>query len=973
MDPTIAAQVIDPDNGLEGQTVRSLWLESGQAKALTERGLFALAPDGSWTAPVVLAGEKYFRRAGPWRQGHLVAYARGVDYVTQLATVGLVRGTQDALYVAPSNLHPDRFYFSDVLTFFAVTAAADRPVDVRRVGTLPDLIDSLLETGDDQLLIGTESRGLWRLALTSGKFEHLKLPPARYPAKGQTRLRQLGRHTLVFTSSALYDATDGETGTRLLLDGFPANGEILAVSEANGQGEFWMILEGRGKAETSSRFLACLTIGSDEAVNMVVRDSAAVAFPTLITTVASQVVGNDRRIWIGGSGGVVTDLIVAGASPRRPARPLLVSVDSKAGPVSLAESSIRLPYEASDLTFNFAVADYSFQNTLELQSRLVGYEDEWGVPVGLGQRSIAHLPPGPYELQLRSVSPAGVVGPTAAWAFVILPPWYRTPLALAGFGVAAVALLASAYQLRTRSIRRRNAMLEELVRQRTVELEKANSAKTVFVASMSHEIRNPIHGILGLAYSLEGTPLNHLQRQYVGHIRQCANFLTSLVRDVLDFAKIEREEVSLEQGLFEPLTLIETTVAMCEGKALQAGMTIHTELDKQVPRHLIGDSARIQQVLLNYLANAVKYAATGEIVLRAQLAGASDGRVVVRFAVSDTGPGIAAAEQRRLFSKFTRGASAQKSSIHGTGLGLAISGKIAQRMGGRVGVNSAPGEGAEFWLEVPLQPAEPAAVLKPLAAETQPGRARILVADDETYNTLALAGMLHRLGYATETASDGPAALERLLAAEFDAAFLDWELPGCSGIEVAREFRARRPQARTHLVAITAYNTEQNREACLTSGMNAFLAKPVHLRQLADALAPVVAQLQVSAVASDLPPAAGTATVSLRLLNYACQAKGESLPRALDDFAARVERDLAALHLALEHGEAESAQKMAHTLAGHGAFVGADSFNQCAQRVQEHARAAEFHEAIELVRSMAAEWQRIKDTLESHLASGAHA
>jgi CheY-like chemotaxis protein len=217
--------------------------------------------------------------------------------------------------------------------------------------------------------------------------------------------------------------------------------------------------------------------------------------------------------------------------------------------------------------------------------------------------------------------------------------------------------------------------------------------------------------------------------------------------------------------------------------------------------------------------------------------------------------------------------------------------------------------------------------------------------------------------------NDGWQALNRLLSNDYFAALLDWELPGCSGIEVAREFRVRQPGKKTHLVAVTAYNTKETREACIGAGMDAFLAKPVQLRQLATCLNAFIEPANLKAGAAVDSGDGVPAVISLRMLHYACQENGGSLREALPVFLAKVDGDLSALQGAISALDRLSAKAKAHALAGHGAFVCADHFTQLSRQVQELVADGDFQTSQELTQKLQTQWLEVRCTLENHLAA----
>ncbi|HYP18308.1 MAG TPA: ATP-binding protein, partial [Opitutus sp.] len=477
-----------------------------------------------------------------------------------------------------------------------------------------------------------------------------------------------------------------------------------------------------------------------------------------------------------------------------------------------------LAADNSLLEFDFAPLEYSRPASIRYQTRLAPSQAEWSAPTANGHLALAGLRDGSYTLEVRSINDAGLTSPPVSWRFTVLPPWYRTKTAYGAWAVLTLAGFFGVYQWRSAYLRKRNALLEELVRKKTEQLEKANAAKSDFLANMSHEIRNPISGIVGLSLAMEETSLDPRQRDLTGSIRSCASLLATLVDDVLDFSKIEAGKIDLRVAPFELRAALEQCAAMVAEQLRSAGGGLHLQIADDVPPRVVGDSARVQQIVLNYLTNAAKFGAGQPVVLGAELR--PDG--LVRLFVRDRGPGLTPAEAAGLFTKFTRLPQAHAHNIRGSGLGLAVCRLLATKMGGNVGVDSTPGQGSCFWADLPLAPAG-----KPAegdARRTTPAvPLRALIVEDIDYNAQAMQAVLRKLGIPSDVASDGPSALERLQQGSYDVAFMDWNLPGMIGTEVVRRYRATEPaDRRTIIIATTAYSADFNREACLQAGMDAF-------------------------------------------------------------------------------------------------------------------------------------------------------
>ncbi|MBS0632712.1 MAG: response regulator [Verrucomicrobia bacterium] len=563
-----------------------------------------------------------------------------------------------------------------------------------------------------------------------------------------------------------------------------------------------------------------------------------------------------------------------------------------------------------------------------------GVDNDWVPADPGGRRVFTAMREGSYLFQVRAVAETGRASEPTGFHFEIAPPWWRsTPAALAALFLGA-GVIYGVFRYREHTLRRRNAELEEKVRTRTVELELASAAKTQFVANMSHDIRNPLNGIVGLTLALDDTPLDARQRELVSTLRECTAYLATLVDDVLDFASIEAGRVELRPGPFAPAELLRSIAATLRAEVAQSGAAFVIETSPNLPATVTGDAGRIQQILINYAGNALKYAG-GRIVLSAHVPPGAPGEI--EFAVTDSGPGISEADQARLFSKFTRLAQQPGAQIEGTGLGLASCKLLADLMDGSVGVESQPGQGSRFTLRLPLAAAVEAPLL-PVATATLPP-ATVLLVEDTDYNAWAANAVLAKLGLTATRAHTGAEALELFATQRFNIVLLDRNLPDLDGTEVARRMRALEENGQhALLLAVTAYCTAEDRELCLKSGMDAFVGKPLTPEKLRRALLGTGRQLLAAASVQE-PPGLRSPAFDLTLLGYL----SDGTPQGLE---AQVARFLGVLAEAAQQLQVSAADNDFHALAdtAHGVLsqarlIGCTALSEAAVDLEQAARA----------------------------------
>jgi len=523
------------------------------------------------------------------------------------------------------------------------------------------------------------------------------------------------------------------------------------------------------------------------------------------------------------------------ASVRRDGRDL--ALDVAAGKLALA-------WGDRDLRIAARVLSFANPSATRYQWRLDGIDPDWIDTANRGAREFPQLPPGSYRLRVRAAMANGAwSAPTTPLRLrVAAPPWATRP-AYAAYVAAAVLLLFALFRAYRSRVRRRHAL--ELAEQQRHFAEQASAAKSEFLATMGHEIRTPMTGVLGMTELLLHTPLQPAQRGYAESIQRSGRVLLRLLNDSLDLARIEAGRLDLVEAPFDLHALLHELQALEGPVAAAKGLALELAIAADAPRHVVGDAVRIEQVLLNLIGNAIKFTERGAIALG--LTRGDDGAACL--SVRDSGPGIAPATRARLFQRFEQAHGPQRRG--GSGLGLAICRELVARMGGSIGLDSEPGVGSTFRVRLPLRAApSPHVENAPSPPEhaAAPVPRRVLLVEDDATVAAVTAALLRAQGHAVDHAGNGLAALAAVATARYSAALIDLDLPGVDGLTLARMLRASEVHGalpRLPLIGISARSVGDEEALCRGAGMDAFLRKPAGGEALAECLVRVAAHPQL--------------------------------------------------------------------------------------------------------------------------------
>jgi hypothetical protein len=504
--------------------------------------------------------------------------------------------------------------------------------------------------------------------------------------------------------------------------------------------------------------------------------------------------------------------------------------------------------------------------------------------------------------------------------------------------------------------------------------EAANTAKSRFLATMSHEIRTPMNGILGMAQMLLTPHLDAAER--LDHARTILNSgrtLLTLLNDILDLSKVEAGKLELEATAFAPPQILHASQTLFADAARLKGLRIESAWHGAGQRYL-GDPHRLRQMLSNLVGNAVKFATQGVILIEAREVERNGQHSVIEFAVTDSGPGVAPDKQALLFQAFAQADSSTTRQYGGSGLGLSIVRNLAHLMGGEVGVDSVPGEGARFWFRIPAELTDAGAASHALTAYPQaPADAeavrkkldgRVLLVEDNSTNRKVMQAVLRSLGLRYVIAENGQAGVDAVTTdTAFDLILMDVQMPVMDGYTATAWIRNREAEGnlpRLPIIALTADVFAEDRQRCLAAGMDDFIGKPIDIAKLAEVLARWLPGRQ---------PAIATPTLAVfdaRALYTQLGDERDLIVAVVQSATNDLTNYFSQLDQAIADDNLKDALRLLHTLKGLAAMVGGSRLAAAFSTAEGRLKAGHFPEDIELT-ALRDEYQTLLDALPTWL------
>ena len=756
-------------------------------------------------------------------------------------------------------------------------------------GMPEDTIRGLAFTPDGSLWFTTHYRGLWRLQ--NGRYEFMDIEPLN----GRTKCPFVdSKGNLWFSSMNGIGRLDSQGRLQTWLTDQGVRGTITYAFYEDDRGSIWFARKDGGVQRIRNDELQSFPIAGDpnatamgiegtpdslllhcskgiyradlDAYDAVANgDQASIsetlfdeyfggkaAAPSIGGHPSTASIAGDSR-WFATTAGITE--ITPGRIPTNtiPPQVIIESVVYNRTSFPVADASLDLDPGDGTLQFHFTAMGLTDAARNQFKYRMIGVDDDWILAGTSRTATYSGLSPGNYSFQVTASNNDGMWQPVpTTLSFHIAPHFWQTPWYWILVSITAVTLVYATISWRTRVHRKRELQLQQRVNQQTEDLriakenaEKANQAKSEFLAIMSHELRTPMNGLLGMTELALSIAKDRDLRDYLNTAHAAGRSLLNIINDILDFSRIEAGKLTLESEAFQLQNWLMECLHVVRQGAEEKGLRLEYEIQASCPEWVYGDASRLQQVLLNLLSNAIKFTSKGEVMLSVETVEQQSDSCTLRFSVMDTGIGIAPEQIDAIFHPFQQAETSISRRFGGTGLGLAISQRILSSMHSHMQVTSEPGRGSCFHFDVTLKIAHPpesatqiptAPELHSLASDKE-GRSaslKILLAEDNRVNQRICEIQLRKAGHCVTIVDNGLKVLEQLDQQNFDVVLMDVQMPEMDGIETTRHIRQReKPGAASPIIiAITANALKGDSETCLNAGMDDYVSKPIDWKVL---------------------------------------------------------------------------------------------------------------------------------------------